>query len=198
MTVKNIILAKHIKNKLQAFLGVEDIFLFGSFVRGKVAPRDIDVLVLFVEKVDKHVELEIRNILLPFYPSLSIVSKTKKTALDPAFDARESILFEGKSLFTGKSFAERYGFSCFGLFRYDIHTLTALQKTKFYYALQGRLGAKGMLDALRSFKFSDMVILTPLEKIEPMKDFLDSWKIPYQYIPVLLPQRMSSLRILQK
>ena len=47
-------------------------------------------------------------------------------------------------------------------------------------------------------KLSDSLVLVPLGKIEPFRDFLDSWAIDYLYIPLLLPQRLSKKNILQQ
>ncbi len=44
---------------------------------------------------------------------------------------------------------------------------------------------------------ADGLILAPLEQIEPMREFLQSWEIEYTYIPTLIPQRMNKKRILE-
>lgn len=41
------------------------------------------------------------------------------------------------------------------------------------------------------------LIIVRLERIEPMREFLQSWEIEYTYIPILIPQRMSKKRILE-
>ncbi len=197
MIVKNMELQNILKHRLKKYPGVEDILLFGSSVRGKYTPGDIDILVLFTTQVSKEMEYEIRKELSQFSSHVSLISKTKKTILDPAFDARESILFEGKSLFSKKTLAEQYGFSSLGMFRYAIKGWSNLQKTKFYYALNGRSGKGGILDLFHAVKFSDSVFLVPMDKIEPMKEFLDSWKITYMYTPILLPERMNHKRFLR-
>ena len=177
---------------------VEDVLLFGSAVRGKVQPKDIDILILFKKKVDKHSEYLIRKELENYYSNLSIVSKTLTTALEPTFDARESILFEGVSLLSRKNLAQTYGFVSFGMFKYAVKGWSNVQKTKFYYALNGRSGNGGILREYHSMRLSDNIVLTPIESIEPMRDFLDSWQIRYLYIPVVIPARLQHARILQQ
>lgn len=197
MILKNITL----KNKLKKFLaqnrGITDIILFGSAVRGKELPRDLDILVLFKDKVEVEKEYALRKILEHFYPNISILSKTEKTWLNPAFDARESILFEGKSLIFGQNLAQKYGFSSYGAFKYSFEGWDKLKKTKFYYALNGRGSQKGILTLLFGIKLSDSFILISLEKIEPFRDFLESWKAKYIYFPLLLPTRMAKKEILE-
>jgi len=188
-----------LRNKLKAISDqeVSDIILFGSAARGKEKPNDIDILVIFKEKINKETEYTIRKEIEKIYNSVSIISKTERTISDESFDARESMLFEGKSLITGKGMPERYGFSPFGMFKYNFGDWSNLQKTKFYHALNGRSNIKGIADLLNCIKLSDSLMLTPLDKIEEFREFLDSWKIEYTYIPTLIPKRLSKKELLQ-
>lgn len=176
---------------------IDDILLFGSVARGKKRPNDTDVLVIFKKTVNKKAEHLIRKELEQHYRNVSILSKTKKTVLDQSFDARESILFEGRSIVTGKNLAELYGFDPVGMFKYDFGKWSKLQKTKFYHALNGRAGEQGMLQKLDSMKLSANLIIAPLGMIEPMREFLESWELKHTYIPLLIPQRMNKKRILE-
>ena len=190
-----------LRNKLKALADknrdIADILIFGSTIRGKEKPNDIDVIVLFKDKINKETEYAIRKELEKGYKNISITSKTEKTSLDKAFDARESLLFEAKSLITEKNLAEEYSFHSFGMFKYNFGDWDKLKKTKFYYALNGRGSKKGIADMLDCIKLSDSLILAPLEKIEAFKEFLDSWEIKYKYIPILLPERLSKKKILE-
>ena len=188
-----------LKNELNTFVKkhpeIVDLFLFGSVVRGKQNPSDIDILILFKKKVDKNIEYLLRKELEKHAKNISIISKTEKTILDIAFDARESVLFEAKSLLTGKNIAQQYGFSSFGMFKYNFGKWSKLQKTKFYYAFNGR-GKIGIAEKMHAIKLSDSVILVPLEYIEEFRSFLESWKINYLYIPIIIPARLGRKSIL--
>ncbi len=196
MTLQNTKLKNELHKIVKQHPEVLDILLFGSSVRGKSTPADIDILLLFQEKVDKNVEYTARNILQKYAKNISIISKTEKTILDPAFDARESMLFEAQSLLTGKNIAHQYGFSSFGMFKYHFNQWSKLQKTKFYYALNGR-GKTGIADQYKSIKLSDSVMLVPLEHIEEFRSFLESWKVEYKYIPLIIPARLGRKSILE-
>lgn len=189
-----------LKNELNALAKnhpkVADIFVFGSVVRGKPNPSDIDILILFKDKVDKNVEYLLRKELEKHAKNISIISKTEKTVLDIAFDARESVLFEAKSLLTEKNIAQQYGFSSFGMFKYNFGKWSKLQKIKFYYALNGR-GKMGIAEKMHAIKLSDSVILVPLEYIEEFRSFLENWKINYIYIPLIIPTRLGRKSILE-
>ena len=195
MTMQNTRLQNKLKNMMNK--EVDDILLFGSTVRGKEKPEDTDILIIFKNKVVKEAEYKLRKALEKYFPKVSFISKTRKTVIDSAFDARESILFEGLSLLTGKNLARQYGFTSFGMFKYDFGNWDKLQKTKFYYALNGRKGGKGISQKLGCVKLSDRILLVPLHNIELFREFLESWELEYKYIPCVLPERLSQKKILE-
>lgn len=196
MILPNIKLKNELNKIRSKHHGLLDILVFGSVMRGKQHPSDTDVLVLFKERVDKNVEYLLRKELERYAQNISITSKTEKTVLEITFDARESVLFEAKSLFTGKNMAQEYGFSSFGMFKYGLKQWSKLQKTKFYYALNGR-GKKGIVEKIQGIKLSDSVMLVPLGYVEDFKSFLESWKINYLYIPLIIPTRLGRKSILE-
>ena len=197
MISKNMVLQNSLKEVIKKHKDVEDILIFGSVVRGKEKFEDIDILVLFKTKIDKNTEYIIRKEFEKHYNKISITSKTIKTAIDPSFDARESILFEGFSLISKDNLAKKYGFVSLGMFKYDFKGWNTLKKTKFYHALNGRKGKKGILHMLNCIKISNNLLLSPLDKIEQTKEFLESWGIEYAYIPIIIPQRLNKKELLQ-
>ncbi|MFH1332752.1 MAG: nucleotidyltransferase domain-containing protein [archaeon] len=198
MILKNTKLRNKLKQIVKESSELEDIILFGSAVRGKEKPNDIDILVLFKNKVDKQEGLKIRKELEKECEKVSIISKTRKTVLEESFDARESVLFEGVSLISAKNPAETYGFVSFGMFKYDFKKWSKLEKTKFYHALNGRDGKEGMLKILNCIKLSNNILMAPIGKVEPLREFLESWKLEYTFIPTIIPHRLSKKSILQR
>ena len=83
------------------------------------------------------------------------------------------------------------------MFKYNFSNWNKLQKTKFYYALNGRGSAKGIFQQLEGIKLSDQIILIPLDKIELFRDFLESWELDYKYIPMIIPERLGKKKILE-
>ncbi len=183
---------------------VKDIILFGSQMRGKTISNDIDILILFRQKINKDIEYELKNLLQTAKSdsssNISIISKTQDTLVEESFDAREGILFEGFSLVRSKLIASDFGFMPYGLFIYNTKPLSNTDKTRFYYALNGRdsLKLKGMVIEHNLIKLSDNSILAPLHEIEPAKQFFEYWKMEYRYVPILLPQRMGKASIIGK
>lgn len=167
---------------------IDDIILFGSLRRGKDKPSDIDILMVFKDKVDKDIEYEFRKSLKD--DNVSVLSKKKEDIFAESFDGREGILFEGFSLVKEKSVASDYGFKSFGMFLYKTSGMSNSLKTRFYYALNGRK-SKGVLDSLEGIKMSDNVFIVPLDKIEPAKEFLEQWKLQYRHMPAIIPIRIA-------
>ncbi len=195
MILHNTKLKNELKKIEQKYPELVDVLVFGSVVRGKVHPTDVDILVLFKRIVDKSVEYVVRKVLERYIQNISIISKVERAVCDATFDARESVLFEAKSLLTGKNRAQEYGFSSFGMFKYGFGRWSTLQKTKFYYALNGR-GTRGIIDTVQGIKLADSVIIVPLEFVEEFRRFLERWKIEFVYVPMIIPTRMGKKSIL--
>lgn len=175
---------------------IEDIIIYGSTMRGKQNPNDIDILVLFKNKINKDKEYEIRK-KLEQIKKIEIISKTKEQQKEDHFNAREGILFEGYSLLRNKYLCEEQGFKALGLFLYQTKKITNIQKTKFYHALNGRRNTEGLTQKLGIIKLSNNALVTELKNIEQTKEFLDKW-VEYNYIPLLIPERLAHKKFLEK
>jgi len=123
-----------IKKKLNSFLkkkGVYDIILFGSFVKGKVVPNDIDVVIIsenFKESIfGFHVSvLSIKD----FFKPISLVN---------------TLFREGYSLKHNKFFSEVYGFESKCIFSYSLISLTPSKKVMAVNFLRGKKEEKGLV-----------------------------------------------------
>lgn len=177
---------------------IKDIILFGSLMRGKSSPNDIDILILFKNKLNKDIEYEFKKQAAKELENISLISKTEIALYEPSFDAREAILFEGYSLIYNENLSSRYGFDSVGMFIYKTKQMSNADKTMFYYALNGRRGSAGILDALKGIKISDNIIIFPLNQIEGAKEFFGQWEIEYIYAPTLLPSRLAKKNIIGK
>lgn len=166
-----------------------DIFIFGSSVKGKENPKDIDILILFKEKKDFTLAQEFRRILeLKITIPIEIILKTYTELFSTDFFARESILAQAKSILRKKTLAKSFGYDSAAIFVYQLTEKSKSDRMRFYYSLYGR-NSPGMLKQLDSRKLTDTVILCPLYHKERMKEYLNSWKISYQEIEVLFPEK---------
>jgi len=157
-----------------------DIILYGSAVKGKLEPRDIDILIILEnEDLDKRdLSYEFKNILKEKIKEVDIKTIKLSEFFDSKFLARQGVLIEGYSLVDKVSLSGKFGFDGFTLFTYDLKNLDHNKKTQFVYALLGRKG-QGLIKKLNAVKLSRGAFLIPIENSNIFEDFLDNWKINY-------------------
>ncbi len=191
--VFNIIIKGALENK-----EILDIVLFGSVARGKENPRDIDLLIIYSsnENADE-LSYNIRKKLESEGFSAHIISKTYNELFNSEFLARESILTEGFSLRKRRNFSSMFSYTGFILYRYSLKELNNSERMQFYYSLYGRGNEEGVLHHFEAFKFSNNLIMSSIENSENIKLFLNSKKIPYKEIPIMIPTRISSKKFFE-
>lgn len=167
-----------------------DIILFGSTIKGKENPKDIDLLLLFKRKKDLELSYKLRKRLEKLDLNVEITNKDYKEIYQQEFKARERILSEGYSLILKRYISEGYGYVNFMLFKYELVGFSKSDRMRFYYSLYGRGEGGGMLRLLNAIKFSETVLLCPIDKTIEMSEFLDGWKIKYKDFPILIPERI--------
>lgn len=118
-----------IKNKLKEFLKnkeIIDVILFGSFIKGKAEPRDIDVLII----TEKEFKKEIEGFHLNFIGLKELFLKYPLMM--------NTILREGYSLKQNKNISEYFRFENKIIFSYSLKNLNASEKVKIVNILRGR------------------------------------------------------------
>lgn len=165
-----------------------DIILFGSAVRGKEEYNDVDVLLLFKDKINLDLSYEFKNLFLEL--PVSVTSKTYESLFKSSFLAREGLLSDGYSVVHKSNFCKLYGYKTYYLFKYSLGGFSNTQRVKFYYALYGRRGNKGVLYDVKGIKFSQTIVLVPLHKSDVFKQFLMRNNISFEDIPILIPERI--------
>jgi predicted nucleotidyltransferase len=169
-----------------------DIILFGSFMKGKYDPKDIDVLIIFNKQIIKSIEIEFRNLLKEGY--VFDINSTTLTELEgEGFIAKEGIYLEGISLITDKHISSSLGFFSVAFVKYDIGPLKGSKRISFYHALNGRGNNKGFLVLIKAKKYSESVIICDYIIVEKIKEFLDNWKLDYTITPALIPNRLKRI-----
>lgn len=166
-----------------------DIVLFGSIIRGKEKPKDIDVTVVYKTKINSDLSYKIKKEFEVLGFEIDLISKSYNDLFNASFVARESFISEGFSLIQRKFIAEGLGYKPLILFRYVIKNLNKSLRMRFYYSLYGR-NAEGMIKRLKLYKFSERIIIAPVEVSEEVKEYLNSWNINYTEIPILIPARI--------
>lgn len=166
-----------------------DIVLFGSLARGKEKPKDLDLLIIYKTKINSDLNYKIKKEFEILGLEVDLTPKSYNDLFKSTFVARESYLSEGYSLMQKSFIADGLGFKPMVLFRYNIQNFNKSQRMRFYYSLYGR-STQGMLKKLKLHKFSERIILAPVEESENVKEYLNSWNIKYLELPILIPARI--------
>lgn len=170
-----------------------DIILFGSSVRGKEKPNDVDILILFKKGKDIDLSYLLKKKLEKFGYNIEITNKNYKELFDESFKAREAILSEGYSLICRKFLSDGLGYMNFILFKYELKGFNKSDRMRFYYSLYGRNGQKGILKELEAIKFSETILLCKIQNSEMMREYLENWNINFIEFPILIPARLKSV-----
>jgi len=192
--LNNLLKNSELINKIKKFQKknnkeILDIILFGSIVRGKKKPADIDILLIFKNQENSELTYQLTKIFEGHNLNSELTSITYQEMFDINFLPRESILSEGYSLITDKKLSESFGFQTFIMFIYSQKGFSQTKRMKFHYALNGRNKNPGILKQMNAVKLADTVVLVPLENSEEFKSFLSLWGISFKNFNVLIPQR---------
>jgi predicted nucleotidyltransferase len=159
-----------------------DIIIYGSAVKGKEKPRDIDILIIFLEgSLRERLDIiqEIKSKVKRYVANADIKQILLKELFSVSFLARTSIFLEGISVFNKKKFCETLGFESFTLFWYTLEGLTHTQKVKFNYILAGR-GMKGVIEDLNGERIANGAIKIPIENSLVFEGILKANRIVYK------------------
>ena len=143
---------------------IYDLILFGSFVKGKESPNDIDIAIIS-EKKDFLVKGFHISVISPqdFFKPISLI---------------KTLLQEGYSLKKNKFFSEIYGFRNKCLFRYELSGLSASKKVTFVNFLKGK--GKGLVLEKEGEWISNQVFLCPIEAEYIFEQFFINSKIKFK------------------
>lgn len=165
-------LMKSLRPLLKKHRILEDVIIFGSFVRGKSFPKDVDVALLVNYKDENKIdgiESEIRKMLPQFKIDISIL--TIKDFFHPIW---VSIIKEGFSVAKEQYLSSLYGIKPCTLYKYSLKMLNPVQKVQF------DRGLKKVIEQLKGIRLTRTVVIIPLNKSEQFEEFLKTWKIEFE------------------
>ena len=165
-------LTRILKPLLQKYKILEDIIIFGSLVREKPNPKDIDIAVFIHEKneaIIEKIEKDIKDALTEFEIDITIL--TVEDIYSPLW---LSITYEGWSINKEEFFSVLYNIMPSKLYKYSIRMLTPVQKVQF------DRGLKAILNDLGGIRMTRTVVLIPLQKSEMFEEFLKTWRIEFE------------------
>lgn len=154
-----------------------DIVVYGSYARGKIDARDIDVAIILEKKVSVKIKMELSQKLRHMFKEAGFIFDVKAVDLsdflNEGFLGRESIFAEGYSILKQDYLAERFGFNALAIIEYSLKDLTLSEQKMFYYALQGRKKGEGILSKLKGRIVSKGVLQVPTRHYEEVKSVLE-------------------------
>lgn len=169
-------LKKNLKKHLKG--NIADIFIIGSFLKEKILPRDIDIIVLFKEKNLKQVEEDLFSI-------KEDIDFIKSVHLEPIFTEsmfEESIfltlMHEGFSVRYDNFVSAVLKLKAYSIFSYGLENLSKIDKVRFAQALYGRK-KDGLLFQEKGISLGFGSFMVDVRKEELFKEFFAKWKIKY-------------------
>ena len=173
-----------IRNKLKNLLSdkeVIELFVFGSSIKGKVLPRDIDIAILTYKKLSLELQKKISKI-TGFHIS---VLTAKEFFINPPSIAH-TLIREGYGLKNKKFLAESYRFSNKILFSYSMVSFPSSMKVKIVNILRGKKGGKGIVEFNGGEWIANQVFSVPLESEKIFDEFFDKFSIKFKKSYILI------------
>lgn len=175
-------LRKSLLNLLKRYKdSVWDIIIFGSFVKEKPRPGDIDVAFIFKKggmKLAEELSGEVEKISDLVHYNWMFLEKIEKNPL------WMTLMLEGYSVKNNKRLSDVFGYRTGVIFSYSLSNLK--NKSKFSHALFGRGGNIGKIKEVDGEVLAKGVLLVPMEKSDSFKDFLNYWKVDYKIYRVMI------------
>jgi hypothetical protein len=163
-----------------------DIILFGSALKAKDRPRDLDICVLLRNHDPEQAEDAIYSIVetgkrhnIPIHCEPILVDDLHK---EPLY---VSLLHEGYSIRNSKSLRSMMKLEAFVLVTYSLEGKNASDKVRFSYALHGRKSGDGLLNKLGGKELGKGCFLVPVEKIEILREFFKQWIVKQKELRII-------------
>ena len=173
-----------IKNKLKNFFSdkkIIDILLFGSAIKGKLIPGDIDIAVILYEKPSKEF-LEKINSIKGFH--ISVITAKEFFINSPSII--HTLVREGYSLKNKKFISENFRFSNKVMYSYVLTSLSPSNKVKLVNILRGKMGEKGIVESNNGKWIANQVFISPLNSEKIFDELFDNFKVNFNKKDILI------------
>ncbi|MEA2038031.1 MAG: nucleotidyltransferase domain-containing protein [Nanoarchaeota archaeon] len=162
---------------------VPDVVLFGSSLRGKFKPRDIDLGVLIKDEDEKK-SIDLVDSLSKLIPDSHINILTLSSFIG-GNSISKTLMQEGYSIKRNNDFSLLLGFSHKSMFVYSLRSFSPSKRVRFHYMLKGRK-SKGVLKEVEGKFIGTGSIIVPTSKEDILKEVFDYWNVDYKILRVLL------------
>lgn len=155
---------------------VADVLIFGSYVKGKAKPQDIDICLIFRNKIKLDIVHKAEALLGENY---HVSSLSVDNFFTNVHSLAKTLLLEGKSIISGSRFACNLGLTAKLLYSYDLSSESSSKKVRFVYLLRGRNGSAGLVKDWGGEFIAPSAFFVPIEKDNEAQEVFDAWKIKY-------------------
>ncbi|KHO54772.1 MAG: hypothetical protein QT10_C0012G0020 [archaeon GW2011_AR19] len=173
-----------IKNKLKNLFSdkkVIDIILFGSAIKGKLIPGDVDIAAILYEKPSKEF-LEKINSIKGFH--ISVITAKEFFINSPSII--HTLIREGYSLKNKKFISENFRFSNKVMYNYVLTSLSPSNKVRLVNILRGKRGEKGIVESNNGKWVANQVFISPLNSEKIFDELFDNFKVNFNKKDVLI------------
>src|SRR3989338_4393219 len=173
-----------IKNKLKNLFSdkkIIDIILFGSAIKGKLIPGDIDVAVILYEKPSKEFFEKINSI-----KGVHISAITAKEFFINSPSIIHTLVREGYSLKNKKFISENFRFSNKVMYSYVLTSLSPSNKVRLVNILRGKSGEKGIVESNNGKWIANQVFISPLNSEKIFDELFDNFKVNFNKKDILI------------
>lgn len=159
---------------------IVDAILFGSAVKGKILPRDLDVCLIFKDKVPLTFVDQLAKDAGGKDFNLHISTLTINNFFTKPHPLIKTLLNEGVSIATNKKLSENFNLTSYALYSYTLRGLKPSNKVSFVYVLKGRGKEKGFVEGLDGEWINDGCFIIPIEKDNEILSVMKKWGINYK------------------
>lgn len=163
---------------------IVDIVLFGSYVKNKLNPNDIDIAVIIKNRKESELLSLMKKFSVFFNKKVHLNLLLCETMLfNPLF---KTMLKEGISLIDNLPLYKKLGLDSGSIFSFRLINLVKSKKVLFYYALHGKKNQKGLLDKMNGRMLDRTAFFIPISFVDEFQSFLESWKIDFYRMDALI------------
>jgi len=180
-------LKKNLQNLLKKERSLVDIFIFGSALKSKENPKDIDLVSFFrmkdyrvIEEVNYKIKKEGDRHKLNVHIEPLIVDDMLHS------EVYRNIIHEGFSIRYMQPVKQILNFGSFLLVTYHLKNKKPSEKVMFSYALFGRKKGGGILNEMGGKGLGKGSILVPVDREDIILSFFNQWNVAFKRQRVLL------------
>jgi len=173
-----------IKNRLKSLISDEEIIeilVFGSVLKGKISPSDIDIAVISYKKPSQQLLKKISS-----FDEFHISIMTAQEFFINSPSIAHTLIREGYGLRNNKFLAENFRFSNKILYNYSLISLPASMKVRIVNILRGKKGEKGIVESNGGKWLANQVFVIPIISEKLLEEFFSRFSIKFTKSYVLM------------